>query len=104
MSKFNIGDTVRCIFEGDIATLQEGELYTVSVIRNNRDGNFIGVDGQSEANYLESRFELVTEAAPKNVMIDVEALIGLLNFVDWSKRDIINYLSGYLDGAEEAAL
>lgn len=100
MSKFTVGDIVKCVAGSESDTLKFGELYKISAI----DDSFVGVDGKLDATWKEDRFELFIEEAPEKVMIDVEVLVKLLDFVDWTKRDIINYLNGYIDGAKGAAL
>ena len=58
MSKFKIGDKVRCVEAGQGHWIEVGEIYTVKCV----DREYVQLEEITEKhNYYESRFELVSE-------------------------------------------
>lgn len=104
MSKFKAGDRVVCILANG-TNLVEGQDYIVTgVIYSACSGSsFVEINGDTSLNFWESRFESV-EQPSKLVydlpVIDVAAVIGMLEDYEMEKEDILNYLNGYIDGAK----
>lgn len=104
MSKFRIGEEVVCV-RGDGIHLKEGQDYVITGILDSSitGKTYVEVDGDTSLNFWESRFKSIeqpSEVKPSFPLIEVKAVIDLLEDYEMEKEDIINYLNGYIDGAQ----
>ena len=104
MSNFNVGDRVVCI-RAIGTSLKEGQDYVISgnMYDEASESDFVEINGDTSVTFWEGRFELITQ--PTEVKyglpsIEVKMVIDLLEDGEMKKEDIINYLSGYIDGAK----
>ena len=104
MSKFKVGEEVRCI-RGDGSRLVEGQDYIVTgtEFSPSTGNSYVEINGDTSIKFWESRFESIEKplkADNEHHMIDAKALISFLEFNDWTKSDLLVYLNGYIDGAK----
>lgn len=103
MSKFRIGEEVVCV-RGDGIHLKEGQDYVITGILDSSitGKTYVEVNGDTSSNFWESRFKSIeqpSEVKHRFPLIEVKAVIDLLEDYEMEKEDIINYLNGYIDGA-----
>lgn len=104
MSKFKVGDKVVCI-HGDGVGLKSGCDYVITGIESNLTSgdDYVEVNGNDSMRFWQSRFELIEQPSEVRYglpLIEVSTVLNLLEDYEMEKEDIINYLNGYIDGAQ----